>query len=252
MRYAKGLILCALSVAFLIGFGGFHFSVNRWRERLGLFDPSTAGIWTKQSDDSYWVLFYLKPGKRRTPVDHNYECVLFQEGKEVKRVAPAPAPEDRDRYVCHFGKLFIGNYQVKVMEKGKESRPVKITRFDVPGPNLRVPAFWIQVAPMKPMPTRAFTVRVSALNNGVLPAKNVLVKIEVIQGDAEVGRPMAQEISELLPGQTATLSFEVPGLPVGRYEIRATIDPANDIDEIYENDNISSKEVWVSQRLLLR
>jgi hypothetical protein len=252
MTMKKILLFVPLSAVFVVGLGGFHFSLNRVRERLNLFAPTTAGIWAKKTDGVYSVLFYFRPAKGQTAVDSNYECILSKEGDEVKRIAPTPAPEDRNRYVCAIGSLLIGNYRVVVSEKGKEGKPIKVTEFDVPGPNLRVPAFWVQVAPMKPMKDRPFTVRVSALNNGSVAAKNVLVKVQMLQGAAAIGKPMAIELTELGPGRTSTVSFEIPGLPVGRYLVRATIDPANDIDEVYEKDNESQRKVWVSEKFLLR
>lgn len=249
----KGIFGLTLLVAVVgSGFLGFHISTRRIWEHLELFSIRNAGIWLRQTDSTYATVFYLKPGKGKTVVDSNYQCVLLREGDRIKTAELQREPGDEYIYFCDWGKLFIGHYDVRVVEKGKEDEAVKKTDFDVPGPNLKVPTPWIQVSPMKPMKSNPFTVRVSVLNNGKATARNVLVRIQLFKDSMAVTTPKAAEVSELPQGEAATLSFEIPGLPVGRYEIRVLVDPANDIDELYEKDNESRREVWVSQKLLLR
>lgn len=242
----------ALTVMWMVTFLGFHFSTRSIWEHLELFAPQKAGIWTTEQDGNYTTIFFLKPGKNETPIDSNYECILSREGEDLKKAELTPVPNQEHRYACAWGKLFIGMYDVRVVQKGKTTEPEKLARIQVEGPNLRVPASWIQVAPMKPMKGKSFTVRVSVLNNGSKPAKNVLVRIQMYREGTPASSPKAAEVDDLNPGKTATVAFEVPGLPHGKYEIRASVDPANDIDELYEKDNESSREIWVSQKLLLR
>lgn len=205
--------------------------------------------------DGYRARVVLRNRGDLPAVTGEYVCLLKKEGELVlqqkQTVAPVE-PGERKEFFCDLGKLGVGAYELLVEGRydGQVTRVEK--EFIVPGVNLKVLAPWIMVHPLNPLPETPFTVRVGVLNNGTLTARNVFLQIQIWQDGQQVGLPIPAEPFDLEPGARRTVLFRVPGLPPGRYEIRAVVDRFDEIPEIREKDNIATRQLGIRKKFLLR
>jgi len=167
--------------------------------------------------------------------------VLKETEVKAERIRVGEKAEAR----CELGKLSPGVYDLRIRMKynGKEAN--RRIRFTIGGPNLRVPVNFITIYPLAPEKNRPFQIRIGIVNNGTEPARGVVSQLEIWKEGKKLLGPMTKVISEIPAGGQIGYLETIEGLPIGTYEILTRLDPENKILEVYEEDNVERKALWI-------